>query len=98
MNREDAISAFEFCSVYRIEMTFLNELDESGIIELFRTEEEQYIPVDQLKELEMIVRLHNDFDLGAEAIGTVVYLLHRTEELQNQVTELRNKLSLYEEY
>jgi prefoldin subunit 5 len=97
MRRDDTVSAFEFCAVHRIEMTFLNALDENGIIELVRAEDDEYIPVDQLRELEMIVRLHNDFSLEPDAIDTVIYLIHRIEELQQEISDLRNKLRLYEE-
>jgi hypothetical protein len=97
MRNDDFITALEFCSSHQIELSFLNELDESGLIELEQIDETTYIRESQLQDLEKMVRLHFDLDINIEGLGTIVYLLQRFEKLQEEIKELKNRLSLYED-
>lgn len=91
------ITATEFCTGHNIEMAFLYSLDENGLITLERAEESIYIIEDQLPNLERIVRLHYDLGINLEGIETIINLLDRAEELQNEINMLRNRLRLYED-
>jgi hypothetical protein len=97
MKKDDAIEAVQFCSLHRIDISFLDALDETGLIGLERTGDEKFIPLSQLRELERIIRLHDDLGLNADALETVIYLIQRTQDLQNEINALMNKLRLYED-
>jgi chaperone modulatory protein CbpM len=96
MQTEDMISADKFCIHYNIETSFLYSLKESGLIELKIVEEKIYVPVHQLTQLERLVRLYYEMDINLEGIETITYLLQRMNEMQKQITHLRNQLSIYE--
>jgi chaperone modulatory protein CbpM len=96
MKKEDLVLASEFCSINNIELSFLYNLDEYGLIQLEVTEEVIYIPVSQLPDLEKILRLYFDLDINFEGIGTIIELLRKNEAMQEEITELRNKLRFYE--
>lgn len=96
MKREHYIIATDFCSSHNIEISFLNTLDENGLIRLERTGEIYYIEENQLPGLERIVTLYFDLGVNIEGIDTIINLLERVEAMQNEIIMLRNRLSLYE--
>jgi hypothetical protein len=96
MNRKNIIPAIEFCTCHNIEIEFLNSLQEAGLIEITTIEETVYINKHQLNDLEKIVRMHYELDINLEGIETVVHLLHRINEMQDEIILLKNKLRLHE--
>lgn len=97
MKKGNYIAASEFCSGYNIEMAFLYNLDESGLIRLERYEETVYIAESQLPGLERIMRLHFDLGINLEGIETVINLLQQAEAMQEEINMLKNRLLLYED-
>jgi chaperone modulatory protein CbpM len=95
MPTEDIIPASEFCIHHNIELSFIYSLNESGLIEIIRIEEKTFVPVSQLNQLEKLVRLYYDMDINLEGIETITYLLQRMNDMQQQIAELNNKLSVY---
>ena len=96
MNRGNMIPANEFCTSHNIEITFINSLQEAGLIEITTISETEYIHESQLNELEKIVRLYYEMDINLEGIETVIHLLHRINDMQGEITLLKNRLRLYE--
>ena len=97
MKNENMISAAEFCQCHHIEISFIDSLKETGLIEIATIEETSYIRESQLNDLEKIVRLYYDLDINVEGIETVINLLQRMEEMQHEIALLKNRLRLYEE-
>ena len=98
MNKGNMIPANEFCASHNIEITFINSLQEAGLIEVITINETEYIEDSQLNELEKIVRLYYELDINLEGIETVTHLLQRINDLQNEIMLLKNKLRLYESF
>jgi uncharacterized Fe-S cluster-containing MiaB family protein len=96
MNKGNMIPANEFCTYHNIEISFLNSLQEAGLIEITIIEETEYIPENQLNELEKIIRLYYELDINLEGIETVMHLLQRINDMQDEITLLKNRLRLYE--
>lgn len=96
MNKGNMIPADEFCAYHNIEISFINSLHEAGLIEITTIKETEYISESQLHELEKIVRLYYDLDINIEGIETVMHLLERINEMQDEITVLKNRLRLYE--
>jgi hypothetical protein len=96
MNKGNMIPANDFCTFHNIEISFLNSLQEAGLIEITTIDETEYIFENQLNDLEKIVRLHYDLDINLEGIETVIHLLQRINDMQDEITLLKNRLSLYE--
>jgi len=63
MKNENMISAAEFCECHHIEISFIDSLKETGLIEIATIEETSYIRESQLNDLEKIVRLYYDLIL-----------------------------------
>jgi uncharacterized Fe-S cluster-containing MiaB family protein len=96
MNKGNMITANEFCTCHNIEISFLNSLQEAGMLEITTIKETEYIHENQLNELEKIVRLYFELDINIEGIETINHLLRRINNMQDEITLLKNRLRLYE--
>jgi hypothetical protein len=96
MNKVNLIPANEFCASHEIEISFIDSLQEAGLIEITTIEKTEYVQESQLNELERIVRLYYELDINLEGIETVIHLLQRIKNMQDEITLLKNRLRLYE--
>lgn len=96
MATQDMITAKEFCIHHNVEMTFIQSLNESGLIEITHTAEEICVPMHQLPQLEKMVRLYYEMDINMEGLETITHLLNRMNEMQQEIVHLQNRLGVYE--
>jgi len=96
MQSENMIVLDEFCANHHIEISFVQSLEEHGLIEITIINQALCIPSNELLKLEQIVRLYHELNINPEGIDAINNLLQRIEEMQNEITLLRNKLSFYE--
>jgi len=96
MQTEEMIPVNEFCSHHNIETSFIYSLQESGLIEISTIHEETFVPVNQLSQLEKLVRLYYEMDINLEGIEAIIHLLECIETLQQEMVDLRKKIGLYE--
>lgn len=97
MKTQDFIPTRTLCSQYEIEITFVNDLDKMGLIQIELIEEEPSIHHDQLSRLEKIMRLYHELELNLEGIDVVFHLLDQQQALRNEIIFLKNRLKLYED-
>ena len=96
METELLIALDEFCTVHNIEISFIYSLQESGLIEIIKIRDANFIEADHLHQLEKFVRLYYDLDINLEGIETINYLLERISSMQDEINSLRNKLRVYQ--
>jgi len=96
MQPEDMIVLEEFCSHHQVEISFIRCLEEYGLIETIIVNETVCVPGNELLKLEQIVRLHQELNINPEGIDAINILLKRIENMQNEITELKNKLEFYQ--
>mgnify|MGYP002631816609 FL=1 len=96
MNETHLISAQTLCSHYNIEVSFVNALNELGLIRIEIIEQNQFIHQDQITDLEKIVRLHNELNVNLEGIDVVFNLLEKEKQLRDELNTPKNRLRLYE--
>ena len=96
MNIKNLIPANEFCIHHNIAISFISLLHESGLIKITTIEQTSYIHKNQLPDLERIIRFSSDLDINLEGIETITHLLKRINEMQNEITTLKNRLSIFE--
>ena len=95
-NIDDLIAVNEFCVNHDIEISFINLLQQNGLIEISSIESKYFVGKEQLPQLEKFVRFYYDLDINLEGIEAINFLLQRIENLQNEIVVLKNKLRLYE--
>lgn len=93
---DDLIAVNEFCVHHNIEISFLNLLQQNGLIKISTIESTHFVEKEQLPQLEKFVHFYYDLDINLEGIESITYLLQRIENLQNEMVELKNRLRLYE--
>jgi len=91
MKHDDLIPVKEFCIHYNVEYSFINSLENSGLISVRSVKRSSFIHVDEMHKLEKFVRLHYDLDINLEGIETINHLLERIESLQHEILKLKNK-------
>jgi len=96
MNKRKLISTQVLCSHYDIEISFFDALNKMGLIQVEIIEQVQFIHHDKIRDLEKIIRLHNDLNVNLEGIDVVFNLLEKEKELRHELITLKNKLRLYE--
>lgn len=90
------IPASTCCAQYQIEYTFIESLQEAGLIEVQVIEAQSYLPESQLSSLEQYTRLYQDLEINVPGIEAIAHLLSRMRALQDELSGLRQRLSLYE--
>jgi len=96
METEYLITLHEFCAHHNIEISFINSLQQTGLIEITTVEETGFIDSDQLQQLERFVRLFFELDINIEGIETITHLLRKINSLQDEIKVLNNRLRFYE--
>lgn len=97
MMEEHFISTKTICLHYDIENSFVDSLQNMGLIQIEIIEQGQFIHQNQVGHLEKMIRLHQELNLNLEAIDVVFNLLEKERALRNELNTLKNRLRIYEE-
>ena len=95
MMSEKKITYRECLQIYQVEETFLDSLQNSGLIEIVIEEEDKYIDYDYLQDIEQFVRWHYELEINIEGIEALHHMLQQVRELQSDVEQLREELKFY---
>jgi hypothetical protein len=95
METFNSIPADDYCSHYRIETSFIQTLEQHGLITITTVNEKLYLEPEQLPQIEKYRHLHYDLDINMEGIEAISHLLNRINNMHREMTELRNKLLGY---
>ncbi|MCL5246229.1 chaperone modulator CbpM [Cellulophaga sp. 20_2_10] len=96
MSEKTLILVETLCSHYNIEISFMDDLSNMGLIDIEIIEQNQFIHQDQIRNLEKIIRLYNELNVNLEGIDVVFNLLEKERALQDKINALKNRLRLYE--
>lgn len=91
------ITVTEYCIHHHTDRSFIEALEQSGLIALTRVADEQpLIAYDQLLELERYIHWYHDLDINLEGIETIRYLLEKVAKMQEHIHQLETRLRQYE--
>lgn len=96
MNMENYLSLTKLSIHYEIEISFIHSIHDQGLIQIEIFEDGPYISHDQLLLLEKVLRVYQELEVNIAGVDVILNLLDRIEDLQSQLLETRNKLSVYE--
>lgn len=94
--KQELFAVTTFCSVHKIEQTFITSLREEGLISITVENEAEFIEEDQLHDLELYTRWHHEMGINPAGIDAVRNLVDKLREMQNELNLLKNKLQRYE--
>ena len=96
MLNENFIPAVEFCKCHQIEITFIESLNNYGLVRVTNDSDQLLIPSEEIARLERLVHLHFDLEINLEGMEAISFMLERVESMQNELSSLRNRLRFYE--
>ena len=96
MQTEYLIAVEEFCACHDIEVSFISSLQRTGLIETTMIEGDWFIDTEQLQQLEKYIRFYYELDINLEGIESIMHLLQRVNAMHDEITQLKNRLRLYE--
>lgn len=96
MENEEMIRIELICTGYNVEPSFIDSLQDFGLIEIRTIDESKFLDATKINDLEKMIRLHYDLDINIEGIETIFHLLEQINRLQDDLNELRNKLMRFE--
>ena len=96
MENQTLVDAHMFCECHQIEIRFIEELNDSGLLHLQTIEEKYYIDPEELPQAEKMTRLHTDLGINAEGLDVIHHLLGKIEEMQKEIYFLRNRIDRFE--
>ena len=94
MRDHELVIVEEFCNSYDVDISFVQSLHQSGLVELVVIEEKDFIPEEQLADLEKLVHFR-EMGINIAGMETILHLLDKLEEMQKEIKDLHNKLSLF---
>jgi chaperone modulatory protein CbpM len=96
MNIENFIPLNQLSTHYQVEVSFFNNLNEMGLIEIQTIEQVEYIQEDKIQDIEKMVRMHHELDVNIEGIDVVFNLLQKIHDLQEELMNAKRQLRRYE--
>ncbi len=97
MESEDLIVVEVFCTICEVERTLMDEFEEFGLVEIIQNNGLKYIHINQLPQVQKIIKFHNELNINKEGIEVVLNLLDRLNEKNAKIKYLQDKLKLYEQ-
>ena len=95
MDTNKLVSIQKICTHYKIPVSFVEALQEYELLEITIENNDYYLKVAQLHDIEKMMRLHYDLDINLEGIDAIYHLLKQVESLQAEILALKNKLRSY---
>ena|ERR1700712_3506817 len=96
MRTENLITVNDFCVYHNVEYTFIDYLADAGLVKVTTVNKTNCIPLDEIQKLERLVRLHNELEINEPGLATINNLLQKLEDMEQEMSDLRNKLKVYE--
>jgi len=97
MKTKNLIALDDFCTSHDIDISFISSLQETGLIEVTTIEDAGFFDTEQLQQLERYIRFYYELNINLEGIDAIKHLLHRVNDMHDEITALKNRLRLYED-
>ena len=92
--KSEYIIISEYCIQSHIEPGFLAELENEGLIEIEIMDNERYLHISQLRNLEQYKRWYYDLSINVAGIDVIQNLLDRIDVMQDEMNRMKEQLKL----
>ncbi|AZA58341.1 chaperone modulator CbpM [Chryseobacterium shandongense] len=89
----ERISREELVKIYNIEVTFFDELVDSGLLNVEMENEIRYLMYEDLPSFERFTNWHYDLEINLPGLEVIHEMLRKMEDLKQKNRELMSKLS-----
>jgi len=97
METHKLISIDQYCTHNKIEFSFIESLNEFGLIEIITYQNDNFLQINQLRDIERMSRLHYELNINLEGLDAISNLLNKVEHLEQELNGLKDRLKLYED-
>lgn len=92
--KPELIIISEYCVQSNLDPDFIVRLEDEGLIEISIINDERYIDLSQLRDIERYARMHYDLSVNIEGISVIQHLLDRIADMQEEMARLKQQLKL----
>ena len=96
MSADELIPAGEFCAFHHVELSFIRNLHESGLIGMTVRDGAVFLSAEELPALEKFTRWFYELQINPEGIEALSHMLGRVEQLLEENRLLRNRLQRFD--
>lgn len=96
MAREKYILVSHFCNHTQIELSFVENLHEYGLLTFEKRENDLFIDEKDITEVEKMFRLHHDLGINFEGLDAIKQLLKRIQKMEKELGLIQKQLNLYQ--
>lgn len=89
----ERISREELVKIYNVEITFFDELVNSGLLNIHTENEIRYLMYEDLPIFERFTNWHYDLEINLPGLEVIHEMLKKMDDLRQRNRELINKLS-----
>lgn len=89
---ENRISKDQFVKIYKVEVTFLDSLEESGLIHPIIENNVEYITFEELPQIEKYANWHYDLEVNLPGIEVIHNLLEKINDLERERNHLLHQI------
>ncbi|MFD2903343.1 chaperone modulator CbpM [Sphingobacterium anhuiense] len=90
------IKLSDYCYSRKAEITFIETLNEYGLLHIIIQQEEKYIEEEQLRDLERFSDWYYELDVNPAGIEVAHHLIQKVEALQSELQRIKNQLKALE--
>jgi len=90
--QNELIVVSDYCDKCHIEPSFIDLLQENGLVDILFDEGRPCLTFSQLPDVERYSRMYYDLSINIDAIH---HLLERMDEMQREIRDLRTRLRMY---
>lgn len=96
--KSNLISIEDICIFHKIEIKFVQSLEEYGLIQTTIIKKTVFLDPEELAKLEHYVRLHQELEINLEGLHAVSHLLAQMQNMQQEITTLKNENNYYKQF
>ncbi len=90
--KKELIAVSEYCTIRKIDTTFIDILEESGLVKLVSVRRQRYIPHEALGEIERLINWHYELEVNPQGLEVANRLYRKIITLQEEIDQLRAAL------
>lgn len=93
---KELIAINEYCINYDVEPSFIESLEDSGLIMLTSINDKKFLRIEQLQEMDRFIHFHYDLQINIEGIDAIRHLLDKINLMRQEIEQLKRLVNIYE--
>jgi chaperone modulatory protein CbpM len=94
----ELITINDYCTHYAVPKTFIEALEDSGLVVLTTKNGQKYLHYEQLVEMDRFIHFHYDLQINIEGIDAIMNLLQKVKQMQSEISKLKNHVYVQEHF